>query len=752
MKNIQFNDYSSLERCKDEPIHLIGSIQGFGCILIFSAVDHRLTHLSENAIHLFDLGSEEFDVESYKTLDIKYFLDKMSLQKIHTLNLRDFDTKNPYKAKTDFPKSNSIVSICATNDTVILEIEWDGEEDKHSDYYTHNQVLLDLVNRTDDFVDFSQLMVENIKEITGYDRVMIYKFDSDFNGEVYAEALSGDLTPFLGLNYPHTDIPEQARKLYRKHKCRMICDINEKQIPIFALNDHHQTLDLSASILRSSSPIHLKYLENMGVRATLTLSIMIGDQLWGLIACHHQQPRHISQNKRRSALHQCDFYASQIKRWERSEEYALVQEKEHIYQAIIEDGIKHKNLFEAITNQTYLLGLTSSSGGAVIRNGEVFTFGASIAKQEVENIHAFMQERKEHVFLTNELSKYYKESEHFKQLVSGLLYYRLDIDGTSAIMWFRKQLAEGKKWGGDPAAKSSSLPLTPRNSFEAWEEEVDGKSPIWRSHEIQAGLRLCAFLEREININTLTEQKKKFEVLTGELKEANEELNQFNWISSHDMKEPLRKIRLFVDQIKSEENLLSKTHQMYFSRIDVAAEYMQNLINDLLNYSSLTKPEKQSFINMKELVNEAIKDSNEEDVDFQVRFDENFRFQGVKLHLKQVLMNLFSNSVKFKSNDRPLRILIELAVNVDVEENNRSKQYHQLSVMDNGIGFSSDYKDKIFKVFQRLHNQQDFKGTGIGLALCKKVMESHDGFITAEGKEGEGAQFHLYFPVEKSKF
>lgn len=744
MKNIKFDAYSTLEKCKDEPIHLIGSIQNFGMFLVFSEEGKQLSYFSENIISFFDLDQTKLKDNNY---DLIFFLDYFGFSYSQVFDSND--STNQHKVKVARIEGLLYqIQFTSKDEKLILEIEQIDEVYNPEDFYKQNQDFINLMNETDDFNEFSHLMTKNIQEITGYDRVMVYRFDNEFNGEVYAESVNPQFESFLGLNYPHTDIPEQARNLYKKNKCRIIQDTQAKQVSIYSLGNDSGPLDIGDSILRSSSPIHLQYMINMGVRATLTLSIMIDQQLWGLIACHHHSPKHIGYQKRLAVSLQTDFYASQIRRWERSDEYALVQEKEHIYQAVIEEGVKHKNLFEAITNQTYLLGLTSSTGGAVLRNGELFSFGSSINHDQIMRLHEFMQENKEHVFLTNELSKYFKEAEQFKKRASGLLYYRLDLDGKSAIMWFRNQLAEGKKWGGDPNFKDEKSPLSPRNSFQSWEEEVNGKSAIWKSHEIQAGLRLCAFLEREIYINSLKEQKKKFEILTNELKETNEELSQFNWISSHDMKEPLRKIRLFVDQIKSEEDSLSKSHQMYFSRIDVAAEYMQNLINDLLNYSSLAKQENQSVISIKKLVEEAITDLNEDDVSFEIEIQEKFKVFGTKIHLKQVFMNLLSNSVKFQSKERPLKIRIIASDEVDLKlPPNDSKQFFKISIIDNGIGFSQQYEDKIFKVFQRLHSQQEYKGTGIGLALCKKVVESHKGFITAEGVEEGGASFHLYFPL-----
>jgi len=168
------------------------------------------------------------------------------------------------------------------------------------------------------------LVAKGTREVTGYDRVMIYRFDSHYNGEVFAESYRADLEPFLGLHYPHTDIPPQARNLYLKNLLRLIVDIDYTAVPIFTVDDiAGKNLDLSLSVLRSTSAIHVQYLQNMGVGATLTISLIYKQKLWGLIACHHYSPKDLTPEIRLAAQLQGNFITSQIGLRQSHDEYEV---------------------------------------------------------------------------------------------------------------------------------------------------------------------------------------------------------------------------------------------------------------------------------------------------------------------------------------------------------------------------------------------------------------------------------------------
>lgn len=747
MKDISYTKYSTLENCESEPISFLGSIQPFGVLIAYDVKKDQVSFCSKNIV-------EELNISVVEILGLNF--NKL----ISFLNLdADLKTLLENKKNSGFPNfklrlNNKDYSLTLKNvdDHILFELESlpDGVLEQH-DFYLRTNDFIKKINEAESFYSFSTIVADEIRRIIGYDRVMVYRFDPDFNGEVYAESKRSDIESFLGLHYPHTDIPAQARELYKKQPLRMIPDVNYNPAAIIALDDDctHEDLNLSNCTFRSVSPIHIKYLKNMGVSASFSISIMINEQLWGMIACHNYSPKKVLLYNRTSALMQSEFYAAQIHRWERSEEYKKVQEKEHIYQSILEEVVRTENTFESVSSTPYFLGLTDATGGAILRDGNVHVYGETPGVQFINKVQKYMKSKDERVFLSDSFSDYLEEAKKYQKIASGVLYFSLHKETDSAVIWFRKQLSEGKKWGGNPNKNNEDIKnLTPRNSFKAWEEDVAGKSAKWYAHEIQAGLRLGNYLEREIYIRNLKSQKEQLEQITTELKNKNEELSQFNWISSHDMKEPLRKIRLFIDQIEMEENELNEVQQNYFRRIDKAADRMQQLIDDLLNYAKLSDEEVFEKKSLRKVIDE-VAFSFESLDDKKITFDiSKFpKANIIDFQIAQLFSNLISNSIKFKHPDREVFIEIKHVIPTQNEMDQLGfdkDNFIKIVYSDNGIGFSSDYNERIFEVFQRLHDTNKFDGTGIGLAICKKIVETHNGVIRAFGREGEGVDFEIF--------
>jgi len=226
------------------------------------------------------------------------------------------------------------------------------------------------------------------------------------------------------------------------------------------------------------------------------------------------------------------------------------------------------------------------------------------------------------------------------------------------------------------------------------------------------------------------------------LARKNEELASFAFIASHDLQEPLRKIMMFISRILEKEKDFSPQSQMYFSNITTAAQRMQNLISDLLTYSKLdADPLSKEKVDFEEMLAEATAELD--DHESVVIADKLPVINAIPSQINQLLTNIIGNSVKYRKPEIDLKI----TVTSDVVEHNR-KKYYKVSIADNGIGFDPQYKEKIFEVFQRLHGKQEYSGTGVGLSICKKIMENHNGFIEADGTPGEGAIFSMYFPVK----
>lgn len=236
--------------------------------------------------------------------------------------------------------------------------------------------------------------------------------------------------------------------------------------------------------------------------------------------------------------------------------------------------------------------------------------------------------------------------------------------------------------------------------------------------------------------------------------DANEELSRINWISTHDLKEPLRKIQMFGSRIlESEKDQLSEMVANSVARMRLAANRMQILIDDILLYSRMNITDAAADTIDLNSVIQPVLDELEEEIkagDVRVNIGEMPVIKGIAVQLAQLFRNLLSNAMKFAKKDESM--VIDVSCSVMNKEaltaltDSTSNQFYHVQVRDNGIGFEPMYANRIFDVFQRLHTTAEYPGTGIGLAICRKIMLNHEGVITAEGEIDKGAIFHLYFP------
>lgn len=339
--------------------------------------------------------------------------------------------------------------------------------------------------------------------LTGFDRVMVYRFLEDDAGRVLAEDRRDDLHGFLNHHFPASDIPRQARALYLRNLTRVIPDAAYVPMDLRPARPGLPPLDMSDSSLRSVSPVHLRYLANMGVSASASVSIVKDGVLWGLIACHNETPRRLSYDIRAACRSLAGSMARQIKAKEEAEGY-----RQRIRLRGFEDDIvvllsREGSLDEALSNHLNEIGrMMGGDGIAVLRARELVMSGICPGEADIRQLAEWLLTRTlEPIFSTDQLSELYPLAAHFQPSGSGLLAVTVSADEPWMLLWFRVEKVETVNWAGNPHKSVSLNPqetlmetLTPRASFDAWRETVRGHASRWTLPEVDAATRLRATL------------------------------------------------------------------------------------------------------------------------------------------------------------------------------------------------------------------------------------------------------------------
>jgi serine phosphatase RsbU (regulator of sigma subunit)/GAF domain-containing protein len=386
----------------------------------------------------------------------------------------------------------------------VIEIEREEVEEAppHSMVVREAAMALQTSRRVLDVADAAARWV---RSLSGFDRVMVYRFDADWNGEVIAERKREDLNTFLGLHYPASDIPAQARELYRRNWLRLIPDIGYASVPLVppVAHDTAQPLDLSSSTLRSVSPIHVEYLGNMGVGASMSVSIVINGELWGLIACHHYAgPHHVSVPARNAVEFLAQLISQRISETlvadVRSRTIELTAVADRVAQAFA--SARRADIEEVLhDHEADVLALAGATGFVLQAAGATVRLGTTPPPDVIEQVIECWPSDDEALH-TNRLGELCPAVADHAGVASGILANALINDRSEFVAWFRPELVQAVDWGGDPhnaklaAIEDDTVRLSPRKSFELWRETIRGRAELWDISARQAAVRFTRHL------------------------------------------------------------------------------------------------------------------------------------------------------------------------------------------------------------------------------------------------------------------
>ncbi|AFZ24494.1 bacteriophytochrome (light-regulated signal transduction histidine kinase) [Cylindrospermum stagnale PCC 7417] len=731
---------------KEASIHLSSQIQPHGILLVLEEPELKVLQVSTNTLSVFGIPAENLLQKKLEDL-----LDPFQIERIKSgLSEQSLDFINPTKIwvrkKGDEYTVFDAVFHRNSQGLLILELEpaISQENIPFLSFYHLARASINQLEKTTNLREFCQIIVQEVRKVTGFDRVMLYKFDDDGHGSVVAEEKIDSLESYLGLHFPESDIPKPARKLFISNSIRSIPQANAQPVQIFPVNNpvNERPTDLTNSILRSAAPCHLEYLHNMGVGSSLTISLIKDEKLWGLIACHHQVPKYVSYELRKA----CEFLGrvifAEISAREETEDYGYRMNLTHIQSRLVEYMSQAENFIDGlIQNQPNLLDLTSAQGAAVCFGGKCTVIGETPKEEDLYFLVEWLKSNvAEEVFYTDSLPQIYPDAEKFKNVASGLL--AIPISKRNYVLWFRPEVIQTVNWGGDPnnafalSQSDGNARLCPRKSFDLWKETVRLTSLPWQYVEIKAALEL-----RKAIVNIVLRQADELAQLAEDLERSNAELKKFAYVASHDLQEPLNQVANYVQllEMRYQEELDADAKEFINYAVE-GVSLMQTLIDDVLAYSKVDSqaiafqligvetPLERALGNLRQRIAEA---------GAVITHDPLPSVMADNTQLMQLFQNLIANAIKFHSDKPP-------QIHVGAE---RLEDEWLFSVRDNGIGIDPRFSDRIFIIFQRLHTRDEYPGTGMGLAICKKIVECHRGRIWVESQLGQGATFYFTIPV-----
>jgi len=593
--------------------------------------------------------------------------------------------------------------------------------------------------------ELAEVVVQQTRRVSGFERVLFYRFHEDGHGSVDAEAKEPALEPYLGLHYPASDIPAQARELYRKNWLRLIYDgraTPARVVPTLRA-DTGRPLDLSFSVLRSVSPVHLEYMANMGVRASMSISLVVRDRLWGLISClNHSGPHRISHEARMACELLGRLVSLQISAFEDRDQLARRSSRraveEDLARAMRESAAGTNVLDALLTNPKELMGIAGAEGVAVVSSSQVTTHGRTPPRSLIQDIAAWVDETQGfRPFASASLADLFPRARPASEVASGLLTFALPGGSQRRLLWFRPELIQTVSWGGDPnkpVAGPSGDRLRPRHSFAAWREEVRARSQPWSAGDLEAASDLQRrAIEVDLERRFLSEQR------------AVRVRDDLLAVVSHDLRSPLGSILLHAEAMLRERRTDPERNAADLrdgaKRIKRTAGHMKYMTDDLLDLGSIEArrfaPRLQP-VESRGLIEEAVQIASPmadaKRISLAAELIDTPRLEADPERLLRVLSNLLGNAIKFTPEGGKIAVRAELRGDA-----------LSVAVADTGPGIPADDLPHIFERYWKAAATRS-PGAGLGLYIAAGIIEAHGGKIWAESPAG-GARFTFTLPL-----
>ncbi|RHW17371.1 GAF domain-containing protein [Sphingomonas gilva] len=490
------NERIDLTNCDREPIHILGAIQPIGFLLALTT-DWNVARASANTAEFIGLAPDE--------LIGRPLAEICRAASVHDLRNRSAMLQGPDSVERLFQcslidgRKPFDIALHVSGGQIVIEAE--PASDEHGDATGMVRSMVTRLDRCADLPAFFREGARQVRALTGFDRVMVYRFAADGSGEVAAEACKPGIGKFLGLHYPASDIPAQARELYKRNLLRLIADVHATPVPIVPQRDEKgRPIDLSLSVLRSVSPIHIEYLKNMGVDASMSISIIVEGKLWGLFACHHYSPRVPTFERRSVSELFAQMFAMRLESRERQETVEFERRARDISDQLLGAVASDETLLK---DPDWLGDILTSAipadGVGVWINGNYAFSGTTPQMEDFRKVvRALNSTASGKVYATDHIASIMPDAQNFASTAAGMLAIPISRSPRDYVVLFRGELVRSVRWAGDPHKPVEYGPngprLTPRESFAEWKELVQGRSKPFSASEIRVAETLRATL------------------------------------------------------------------------------------------------------------------------------------------------------------------------------------------------------------------------------------------------------------------
>ncbi|MBL8423221.1 MAG: GAF domain-containing protein [Candidatus Accumulibacter phosphatis] len=753
---------TTLTTCDSEPVQTPGCIQAHGALLVARIDDLTILQASENTgQHLGEPPEQLLGqpvarvVGATNAACLRAMLEREPLvgsaRYAFTLPARD---------------GASPLDVCVhtVEDALVLEFERTGRAANHvdGDFFMLVTSAVNRLQAADGLREFCQRVADEVRRITGLDRVMVYRFHADNHGEVFAENKRDDLPPWLGLHYPESDIPRPAREIYKRLWIRPLPNAAGPLVELVPLAnpDSGRPLNMTHCALRGASGMYTEYLANMRVAASLTMPILVDGELWGLIACHHLVAVHFPHQVRAACELLAQVASLQLKSAERNEQLAYRLKLERVHQQLVALAAQEGDLMALSDRHPSLLDGIDAGGAALYHLDRWCCVGRTPSVAQLDALAAWLDKRPEFasttrpLFVTDSLAREYPARTEIAEMASGVLAVRVSHRRRDLILWFRPETLQTINWAGYPhdkllVAGPHGSRLTPRHSFDLFVESVRARSLPWSSVEVDAALRL-RFLLMEVVIA----RAERLAELNVDLTSSNEELDAFAYVASHDLKEPLRGINRYAHQLLESAQALDTENRQHVDSLMRLTVRMDSLLDSLLHFSRVGRTTLEfETVDLNEVVAEALemigvrRTENTCSIELPRRLP---TIDSDHVRVREIFSNLLSNALKYNRQACPR---IEVGYLAPGEPGARPNapaeaQEHTIYyVRDDGIGIERRHFDQIYRMFKRLHGRDAFGGgVGAGLTIVQKLVHRHGGHIWLDSSEGVGSTFYFTLP------